>query len=729
MEKDNYGNKLVREISSLSLLFISIFLFLSILSYSPTDPSFNVASSSTRVKNFGGIVGAYIGGLIVELFGNAAWLFPFLFLWSGLCIFFEELRFHWYRIVGLFFVILFLLMFFASEFGNSIYIGKVHGGGYIGTWLYYLIDKYLNFAGTILVWIFLIVVGVQLIFLFLWKDIFIYMGNLAGKTINRIIDIFFSIKKENHSFNINNSKKESDSNELKIPVRQYKEEKREIKTVIEKKSNSQKEKKQDLSDKKSDIQINSIDPYPSIDLLDPVKKQDNHIDTKYFDEMSNRLLACLKDFGVEGELLNIKPGPVVTMFEFRPAPGIKISKIAQLNNDLALALKALAVRIEAPIPGKDYIGIEIPNIKRKIVYFREIVESKSFQDSKSNLPIVLGQDIQGKPRVEDLAKMPHLLVAGATGAGKSVCLNSIIISLLMRFSPEEVKFLLIDPKRIEMASYSSLPHLIHPVVVDMDLAKTALEWAVSEMENRYDKMAEIGARNIYSYNEKIKKQEIQESDESPMPYLVIVIDELADLMLTAGKEAEAKIIRLAQLARAAGIHLILATQRPSVDVVTGLIKANFPARVAFQVTSKHDSRTILDNVGAENLLGKGDMLFKPPAGRIQRIHGAYISDGEINRIIKFWEDKYPQKVHMDLKEWKKEKEQDTKIEGGNDIYNDPMYQEAVKFVMEQDKISISMLQRYLRIGFNKAARFIEMMEKEGIIGPQEGSKPRMVIKK
>ncbi|WP_461832885.1 DNA translocase FtsK [Desulfothermus sp.] len=726
MEKGNYGNKLVREIWSLTLLFVCIFLFLSIFSYSPKDPSFNVATSITKVRNFGGIIGAYLGGLVVELFGNVSWLVPFLFLWSGLCVFLEKLRLRWYRIVGLFFLILFLLMFFASKFGNSVYIKNIHGGGYIGNWLFSMTNKYFSFGGTLLVWTFLIVIGVQLTFLFLWKDIFRYIGNVLFISLKWIKNVFCSREKNRTHFKSENSKNESISRQLKILNKEHNETKKEI-ISTKKDTNTKKQKKQEYN--KKEIPIDVETSYPSVDLLDPLKNQDNEIDTKYFDDMSNRLIACLKDFGVEGELLNIKPGPVVTMFEFRPAPGIKISKIAQLNNDLALALKAVAVRIEAPIPGKDYIGIEIPNKNRKIVYFREIVQSKVFQQSKANLPIVLGQDIQGRPRVEDLARMPHLLVAGATGAGKSVCLNSIIISLLMRFSPEDVKFLLIDPKRIEMASYSQLPHLIHPVVVDMELAKTALEWAVSEMEYRYDKMAEIGARNIYGYNEKIKKGDIQDSNQSPMPYLVIVIDEMADLMLTAGKEAEAKIIRLAQLARAAGIHLILATQRPSVDVVTGLIKANFPARVAFQVTSKHDSRTILDNVGAEHLLGKGDMLFKPPAGRIQRIHGAYISDGEINRIIKFWEQKYPKTDHMDLKEWKIEKEQDKRIDSGDDEYSDPLYQDAVKFVMEQDRISISMLQRYLRIGFNKAARFVEMMEKEGIIGPQEGSKPRIVIKK
>ncbi|GAB6887703.1 hypothetical protein JCM13304A_12010 [Desulfothermus okinawensis JCM 13304] len=664
----------------------------------------------------------------MELFGNVAWCVPFLFLWVGLCGFFKSLMVKWYRVVGIVFILLFLLMFFGSKFGGSIYIGHIHGGGYIGDWLYSLSYRYLSLGGTLLVCIFFIVTGIQLIFWFLWRDIFekifygtTYILGYLKKIVTSLVNLF--------------SKTSAFRNDPKYKVKKdYKVTSQEKKENIPIENSADKEVKKDEKLKlniksQGKIALDYKREYPSLELLDPVKKQKADADAKYFEEISNRLIACLQDFGIHGELLNIKPGPVVTVFEFRPAPGIKISKIAQLNNDLALALKAVAVRIEAPIPGKDYIGIEIPNRKRETVFFREIVESDVFQKNKGVLPIVLGQDILGRPRVEDLAKMPHLLVAGATGAGKSVCLNSIIISLLMRFSPDEVKFLLIDPKRIEMSSYSSLPHLLHPVVVDMELAKTALEWAESEMDNRYDKMAKVGARNVYGYNEIIRREMEEYPDLEHMPYIVIVIDEMADLMLTAGKEAETKIIRLAQLARAAGIHLILATQRPSVDVVTGLIKANFPARVAFQVTSKHDSRTILDNMGAENLLGKGDMLFKPPAGRIQRIHGAYISDGEINRIIKFWENKYPKKEHMDLKEWKIEKEQSKRVDGGDDGFSDPLYQDAVKFVMEQDRISISMLQRYLRIGFNKAARFIEMMERDGIIGPQEGSKPRAVIKK
>ncbi len=720
MKKQIDGNRLLKEICSLLLLFAGIFLIISLWSYSPADPSFNVETSSlSHIHNMGGIVGSYLAGILVESLGLLAWCMPLLCIWVGLGISIPSLRPQWYRVMGILLLFICMVILISSPLSHSIKIGKIKGGGVLGGVLYHSLEKYLRGGGIVLLWILLFIIGIQLLLCLLWQDVFSLFRNLRfSKKISR-----------------ETSKKKSSL---------FKKEKETYMPTSDKKS---REKISPPSpEKKEGRERPNIPPitsqYPPFSLLDQVKEEKEKEDaTSLYGEMSQRLVECLKEFGIEGDLLNIQPGPVVTMFEFRPAPGIKISKIANLNNDLALALKAVAIRIEAPIPGKDYIGIEVPNKNRKTVYFREIVESKEFTSLKKGLPIVLGKDIAGKPRIYDLSTMPHLLVAGATGAGKSVCLNSIIISLLMKFSPKELKFLLIDPKRIELASYTKLPHLIHPVVTEMELAKTALEWAVVEMENRYNLMAEMGVRNIASFNEKClqrekaqkqeqnpKKEEGEDKRFEPLPYLVLIIDEMADLMLTVGKEAEAHIIRLAQLARAAGIHLILATQRPSVDVVTGLIKANFPARIAFQVTSKHDSRTILDTVGAENLLGKGDMLFKPPAGRIQRIHGAYISDGEIERVIDFWRKKYPREEKVNLDQWKQEEEVKSRVEE-TDIYEDPLYNQAVDFVMEQGRASISMIQRYLRIGFNRAARYVEQMEKEGIIGPQEGSKPRIVLKR
>lgn len=475
-------------------------------------------------------------------------------------------------------------------------------------------------------------------------------------------------------------------------------------------------------------------PLPSLELLEAAPATVGATPRSLLEVKGRSLMTCLSDFGIQGELVGITPGPVVTMFEVRPAPGVRVSRIANLSDDLALALKAVAVRIQAPVPGTDTVGIEIPNETRETVCLKELLGSRLFQEAKSLLTLALGKDIAGAPAVADLATMPHLLVAGATGAGKSVGINSIILSLIYKARPEEVKLLLVDPKRVEMAIYADLPHLVHPVVTEMQLAKNALEWAVSEMERRYNVIAKASVRNIADYNAKVAsfgdKPPAGLEDLEFMPYLVIVIDELADLMLVAAKEVETSIVRLAQLARAAGIHLILATQRPSVDVVTGLIKANFPCRIAFQVTSKHDSRTILDTVGAEHLLGKGDMLFKPGGGKFRRMHGAFVSDKNVNAVVDYWRSQQQPDYQIDFTEWGAETGGGvfTGNGGGGDISADPIYNEAVEFVRQQGKASISLIQRKFRIGFNKAARFIEQMEQDGIIGPADGSRPRLVIR-
>ncbi len=727
MGKDIDGNRLIREICSITLLCVGIFFILSLYSYSPRDPSFNVVvSSQGHIHNMGGIIGAYIAGICVQMLGLLSWCIPLMCLYSALIISFPRRRPLWYRAVGMAIILICLLIFLSSPLSQGLHVRGIRGGGLAGSLLYSILERYLSKGGIIILEICLLIIGVQLLVCFLWGDIF--------STLRGWLNISPKLKRNEPFLGKGEAKKQQPLSKNRTNKGPSREKSPSTKShTIPHPSPLHQGDHQDLGIPGDEIKDLSHLSYPPPELLDEIPQpEEKEEDEEVYEEMSERLLACLRDFGIEGELLNVQPGPVVTMFEFRPAPGIKISRIANLNNDLALALKAVAIRIEAPIPGKDYIGIEVPNRVRRTVFFKEIIDSSEFREKKKGLPIVLGKDIAGGARVYDLSSMPHLLVAGATGAGKSVCLNSIIVSLLMKFSPEELKFLLIDPKRIELASYTELPHLIHPVVTEMDLAKTALEWAVAEMERRYDLMAKMGVRNISSYNARSARISQKNKEEGPpfepIPYLVLIIDEMADLMLTAGKEAETHIIRLAQLARAAGIHLILATQRPSVDVVTGLIKANFPARIAFQVTSKHDSRTILDSVGAENLLGKGDMLFKPPAGRIERIHGAYISDGEIERVIEFWKRKCPSGESVDLERWKQEEEVN-KYNGMEDTGDDPLYNRAVEFVMEQGRASISMLQRYLRIGFNRAARYVEQMEKEGIIGPADGSKPRVVLKK
>jgi S-DNA-T family DNA segregation ATPase FtsK/SpoIIIE len=466
---------------------------------------------------------------------------------------------------------------------------------------------------------------------------------------------------------------------------------------------------------------------PSINFLDDFKVKPSAADDENLRMQSKLLEKKLEDFGVHGKVVAISPGPVITTFEYEPAPGVKINKIVSLTDDLALALRAISIRIVAPIPGKAAIGIELPNASRELVRFKAIVASGVFEKSKSKLTICLGKDIVGNPVVAELDKMPHLLIAGATGTGKSVALNAMICSLLYKSTPYEAKLIMIDPKRIELSNYDGIPHLITPVVTDVKKATNALFWAVHEMERRYELLSEKKARHIKQYNQKIDKENKATEGEAleKLPYIVLIIDELADLMMSASRNVEVALTRLAQMARAAGIHLILATQRPSVDVLTGIIKANFPTRLTFQVSSKTDSRTIIDTNGAENLLGDGDMLFLPPGtAKLQRIHGAYISEAELARITEFLKDqKTPDYDQSIVKGPAKDKDA-----YGTEEY-DERYDAAVALITKTGQASISMIQRHLRIGYNRAARIIEMMEKEGIVGPSDGAKPRDVLVK
>jgi len=450
--------------------------------------------------------------------------------------------------------------------------------------------------------------------------------------------------------------------------------------------------------------------------IDPAKVRDN----------AQRLTKTLKDYGIEGHVREIRPGPVVTMYEFVPAAGTKVSKIAGLADDLAMSMEALRVRIVAPIPGKGAVGIEIPNETRETVFLKEIIAHDDFRKAKSNLTLSLGKDIEGNAYVVNLARMPHLLVAGATGAGKSVAINAMIMSILFKSTPEEVRMIMVDPKRLELKVYDGIPHLLLPVVTDPKKASLALRWAVDEMERRYKLLSELGVRGIDSYNQKVRAAHAQgkklviepkkEGDDEivcePMPYLVVVVDELADLMMVASREVEASIMRLAQMARAAGIHLILATQRPSVDVITGVIKANFPTRIAFQVASKHDSRTIIDGNGAENLLGNGDMLYlSPGAGGLARVHGTFVSDEEIERTVEFLKQQGKPEYNEEILAPR----EDVPTESEDDEDKDEMYDQAVAIVQETRQASISMIQRRLRIGYNRAARLVD------------GAKPRSIL--
>ncbi len=483
---------------------------------------------------------------------------------------------------------------------------------------------------------------------------------------------------------------------------------------------------------------------PPLDLLDDPDTRQAVIDEEGLKESAGILEQKLRDFGVQGRVSEIHPGPIITLFEFEPAKGIKVNRIVNLADDLALAMKAMSVRIVAPIPGKAVVGIEVPNRHRQTVYLKEILADKAFQACSWKIPLALGKDIAGKPVTTDLSRMPHLLIAGATGTGKSVNLHSLILSILFRFTPEEAKFLMIDPKMLELTAYHGIPHLLHPVITDARRASDVLDWAVERMEQRYQLLSEKGVRNIESYNERIDRERAERGEEGleeeeeeglegtedgelmpekgKLPYIILVIDEMADLMLVSGRQIEESITRLAQMARAAGIHLLLATQRPSVDVLTGIIKANLPARISFQVSSRTDSRTILDCIGAEKLLGQGDMLFLPPGtSKVRRIHGPFVSEPEIERVAnyikQFGRPRYEKIVFRN----KQGKETEEEFEF------DEKYDEAVRLVAETRQASISMIQRKLRVGYNRAARMIERMEKEGVVGPQEGVKPREVL--
>lgn len=469
---------------------------------------------------------------------------------------------------------------------------------------------------------------------------------------------------------------------------------------------------------------------PSLDLLDHPPTSTRAIDEKFLEENAGLLEQKLANLGVRGQVVEIHPGPVITMYELSLEPGIPLRRVLNMADDLAMALKSGSTRIVAPIPGKDTVGIEVPNLNREIVYFREIIESPAFIESKAALKMALGKGIDGEPFATSLAGMPHLLIAGATGTGKSVGLNCLICSWLMSCHPDELKFIMVDPKRLELSYYQDVPHLLHPVVTEAEKVPKVLSWAIKEMERRYELLSKSGSKNIESYNDKVKQGElIAEPDGSAsrkLPYIIIIVDELAELMMVAAKDIEISIARLAQMARASGIHLILATQRPSVDVITGVIKANFPARLSFQVSAKPDSRTILDTVGAEHLLGMGDMLFLPPGtAKLKRLHGAFLSEKEIRRIVDFIKAQRPPSY---LQEISAHVASDDSSNTAGELIDDEKYDEAVQLVTRLGHASISLIQRHMRIGYNRAARIIEAMEAEGIIGPSDGtSRPREVL--
>ena len=708
-----------REITALCLLGLTLLLFLSLVSYHNSDPTIFTASGGQRaIQNAVGIVGANIAAILLVTVGISAYWLPIFLLLGAIWLFQPREGSH-----PLLLAFGCTLLILSSSGLATLYWPTLRlwgeplpgSGGILGL----VLEKYLRFylkpMGAYLVLWLLATVAILL-------ATSISLARTAFALKAGLTKLWQVIQK------IRNQRQLKREPNLRAPA----------KAPLVKK---QKEKKaEDDEPEQAEFRFMEAEGdfrLPSAALLDPPEESVETPDQESLVMNSRLLEKKLADFGVVGEVTEVSPGPVITMYEFKPAPGIKISKIVSLADDLALALKAASIRIVAPIPKKGTLGIEIPNVGRQHVVIREVVNSSEYRNAQGKLILALGKDTMGKPVVTDLARMPHLLIAGATGTGKSVCLNAITISLLYRATPDEVRLLLIDPKRIELSSYEAIPHLLHPVVTDPKKANTALKWAVAEMERRYELLSLRGVRSIERYNQMLSKEKIprlrpvsrpsaeefETDEERPLPYLVIIIDELADLMMVASREVEESIIRLAQMARAAGIHLILATQRPSVDVLTGIIKANIPARISFQVSSRTDSRTILDANGAEALLGAGDMLLLPPGtAKLQRIHGAFASESEIRRLTDFLRKQRKPDYDDTILNYAERSEE---LDIDDEI--DEKYDEAVQIVMETRKASISMLQRRLRVGYNRAARMIEMMERQGLVSETDGIKPREVL--
>jgi len=707
-----------REISAILMFFVVIFTLISLISYSPQDPSINNATATGHIHNLLGLIGAHVSGMLVGLFGMGAFWIPVLLLLA--CLHFFGGRRHSAKtlaatICGAVLLIVTSGSLFALHRDSYVLMGsRFSSGGLIGIPLKSVLVKYANETGAVFILLLLWIIGLILSTGFS----LIGFGAQTFRTLQKIADRFNTqITKRRER-----KKKTRQRRALKKRLAPEKAPPVKIKTAKPRPSPKPEPPQQKVF---AFMRTQEGFQLPSIRLLEDPEAKPAGVDDASLRMQSKLLEKKLDDFGVRGKVVAVTPGPVITTFEYEPAAGVKINRIVSLSDDLALALRAASIRIVAPIPGKAVIGIEIPNAVRELVKFKEIVNSQAYTRTRSQLAICLGKDIVGDPVVTSLDKMPHLLIAGATGSGKSVALNTMICSLLFKSGPDDVKLIMIDPKRIELSLYEGIPHLITPVVTDVKKATNALFWAVREMERRYELLADHKVRNIAQYNRKVEKarKSDPQSELQRLPLVVIIIDELADLMIVASRDVEVALTRLAQMARAAGIHLILATQRPSVDVLTGIIKANFPTRLTFQVSSKTDSRTIIDTNGAETLLGKGDMLFLPPgSAKIQRIHGAYISEEELARITEFLRGQKPPDYDETVIQPAKESKPDAAQEEVDERYDD-----AVALVTRTGHASISMVQRHLRIGYNRAARIVERMEAEGIVGPSDGAKPREIL--
>jgi S-DNA-T family DNA segregation ATPase FtsK/SpoIIIE len=739
-------NRLHREIWGVVIGLTALLVALSLFSYNVNDRSLNAPSGAVDTYNWGGFVGALLADLLLQGLGLSSYLLPIFLCIAAVQMFRAGnggVPFSKAAAYALLVLSVGVILSIAIDTESARDAGGIVGGFLKESILVPLFGP----LSAALIACFTLLLSFMLLTQNSLLDLVGYSKKNFGELRKSIVPFINTrlkqLKEKKDRRKGENTKKEK-KDYVPPPIV--------LKEEIKDEPAAKKPQKKPLQPPEQFKLPDVGEGYklPPLELLDASDGEQVKVDTDTLQANSLILQKKLEDFGVEGEVVAVRPGPVITMYEFKPAPGVKVRRIVMLADDLAMALRAVSVRILAPIPGESVVGIEIPNPRREMVYLREVIESEAYRNSDSKLTLALGKDIGGTPFATDLAKMPHLLVAGATGTGKSVSINAMILSILYKSTPQDVKFIMVDPKMLELTVYEDIPHQLVPVVTDPKKAAAALFWAMDEMDRRYRLMRDKGVRNIDSYNRQLereagsKKPLIDLTDPEPaeeptaiggsvstdaplahekLPKIVIIIDELADLMMTVGRDIEEYITRLAQKARAAGIHLILATQRPSVDVITGLIKANFPSRISFQVTTRVDSRTILDSMGGEKLLGNGDLLFMPPGtARLIRIHGAFVSDQEVRRVMKFIKQQGRPSYRPEVLEAKKEVDS---AAAANEEY-DEMYDQAVTIVTETQQASISMIQRRLRVGYNRAARMIEQMERDGVVGPADGAKPREV---
>ena len=712
-------------IISFGLFALALILFAAMISYTSYDISFETTDTNLHARNFIGIIGAYAAWAIFKVIGHAGFFIPFLLTVWGIGVLAEKPVF---RFTG----VLLLFVSGSSFFGltgspepalmmeRGGLIGLFLSGkiiGYFGVIGGYIITLVLSALALLLATEFLIIPMASFLFVRTWN----LLGNL--RTLKRgQKDVFGRVRslrekpRPKPAVKAEKEEPKAEGSRLKEKKIEEKPEKHVLPkiTLPEPKPIL---KQMPAPKKPIKIEPRIVGDYklPTLDLLKSPPPESEKVLSEDLEASAKILEDTLADFNIEAKVVNISKGPVITRYELQPAPGIKVNRITALSDDIALVMKASTVRIVAPIPGKSAVGIEVPNPSLSLVYLREVLESSEYQKKvgSSKLTIALGKDISGKSVVADLGDMPHLLIAGTTGSGKTVCVNSLIMSMVYNATPDELKFIMVDPKMVELAIYNGLPHLLCPVVTDSKKAAGALEWVVSEMESRYKMLAKATTRNIDAFNKKTAEK---------LPYIVVIIDELADLMIVAQQDVENAITRLAQLSRAVGIHIILATQRPSVDVVTGVIKANFPARISFKVASKVDSRTVLDMNGADKLLGKGDMLFLEPGNaKPIRAQGTLLTDPEIEKVVGTIKKQREPEYDDEILQQKKG------VSGRAGFSKDEFFDEAVQMVLDTGQASVSMLQRRLRLGYTRAARLIDSMEEEGIVGPFRGSKPREIL--